>query len=145
MLQRLRIRDLIRHKGGASNVAALCGVAQPTVSRWAAQGSIPPKYALLLEAIWGIDADLLHNPWSLDKQAWVSEAEQAAVIRGDYDLYLEAPRGAGKPFVVEPVTFEPFTDEDGDEDDSAWIEPVREEKQGWSNDELEAILRGDEP
>lgn len=137
MIQRLRIRDLIKSKGGAVHVAELCGVAQPTVSRWGAQGSIPPKYALMLEQLWGIDADLLHNPWGIDVPSWVSKAEQLAILKGDYELRLDAPRKARayvEPLIDpnEPVEFEPF--EDGEEEEE-WAEPV-ERKQGWTEDEI---------
>lgn len=148
MLQRLRIRDLIRSKGGAVRVAELCDVSQPTVSRWSAQGSIPPKYALLLEQLWGIDADLMYNPWSLDRQAWVSKAEQIAIVAGDYDLRLEAPRRAGgqayieEPLVDldEPVEIEPFPD--GYEDEDEMPAPPVERSKVPTQEELDALLEG---
>lgn len=145
MLQRLRIRDLIKSKGGAVRVAELCNIAQPTVSRWAAQGSIPPKYALLLEQLWGIDADLMYNPWSLDRQAWVSKAEQIAIVAGDYDLRLEAPRGAGRTYTEELLVDEDEVIEWRAPDPSEWDDepPVKSEGRGRvpSDEELEAILK----
>lgn len=122
MIQRLRIRALIKHKGGASQVAALCGVAQPNVSTWSSSNSIPAKYALLLGALWDIDPDLLHNPWPSDKRMFVNDAQQAAIIAGDYDLRLDAPRAAWRGDVPlydpnEPIVFEPFKPGEGWDDD----------------------------
>ena len=142
MLQRLRIRDLIKSKGGASHVAHLCNVAQPSVSRWAAQGSIPPKYALMLEQVWGIDADLMYNPWSLDRQAWVSKAEQLAIIRGDYDLRLDAPRRVPVEYSADdPIEYSDVDDGDytGSYDEPA--EPVKR-KSGWTDDEIIEMFGG---
>ena len=143
MIQRLRIRALIKHKGGASKVAALCGVSQPSVSKWAAQGSIPPKYARMLESLWGIDADLMHNPWGVDSRAWVSEVEQGSIVRGDYDLRLDAPRrtwvDVPEADLLAPVEFEPFAEGEG------WAgEPVPAVNSGRipSDEELDAFLKG---
>lgn len=140
MIQRLKIRALIKYKGGASKVALMCGVSQPTVSKWASQGSIPVKYALLLEALWGIDADLLHNPWGVEARSWATDAEQEAIINGDYSLDLIAPRGSRKSYVdfLEPVEIEPFPEGYVEEDDG-YVEPQK--KSGWSDDELEEFLK----
>lgn len=146
MIQRLKIRALIKHKGGATKVAALCGVSQPSVSKWAAQGSIPVQYAILLEQLWGIDADLLHNPWGIENRVWVSDAEQAAIIRGDYDFRLEAPRGAGRTYTEELLIDEDEVIEWREPDPSEWDDepPVKSEGRGRvpSDEELEAILKG---
>jgi len=123
--KRLRISDLIKHKGGASKVARLCGVSHPAVSRWSTLGSIPVKQALLLEQLWGIDCDLLHNPWGR-RCMLASTFEQAAVIGGDYHMDWRAPAGVIAPGAAdevllydpdEPIEFEPFAEGEGWDDD----------------------------
>lgn len=148
MIQRLKIRALIKHKGGATKVAALCGVSQPSVSKWAAQGSIPVQYAILLEQLWGIDADLMHNPWGLENRVWVSDAEQAAIIGGDYEFRLEAPRRIGRTYAEEPlvdldepVEIEPFPDGYEDDDEDEVPAPPVDRGRVPSDDEIEAILK----
>lgn len=127
MFKRLSVPALIRHKGGASKVARLCGVSHPAVSRWSAQGSIPVKQALLLEQLWGIDCDLMHNPWGR-RAMLASTLEQAAVIGGDYHMDWRAPAlgilpSASGPVEValydpyEPIVFEPFKEGEGWDDD----------------------------
>lgn len=141
MIQRLKIRTLIKQKGGASRVAGLCGVAQPSVSRWAAQGSIPQKYALLLEQLWGIDADLMHNPWGSERSSWVSEQEQEAIVCGDYDLRLDAPRRVPVEYSIDdPVE---YSDHDDGDYTGVYDEPAPKVERGRvpSDDEIEAILR----
>ena len=130
MHKRAKIRDVVKLKGGAAKVAALCGVTSASVSQWSAAGSIPVKHARTLAREWGCDEDVLHNPWG-----W------RAPLLSDSEL-TEALAGYDDPFG--PVEIDPDGIPD-DDDDTAWIEPVREEKQGWTNEELEAILRGEEP
>ena len=119
MFKRLNVAALIRHKGGASNVARLCGVSHPAVSKWSAQGSIPVRQALLLERLWGIDCDLMHNPWGHAVQL-ANFDEQAAVIAGDYSMDWRAPAiGVDVPLYDpnEPIVFEPFKPGEGWDDD----------------------------
>jgi transcriptional regulator with XRE-family HTH domain len=130
MHKRIKVRDIVKLKGGTAHVARLCGVTPASVSQWSTAGSIPAKHARTLAHEWSLDADLLHNPWG-----W------RAPLMTEEELHTELALERHIIDPYEPVEFEPLP-EGYEEEEEICVEPPKK-KTGWSEEELDAFLRGE--
>lgn len=62
-MQRLNIREVITHLGGAHALAKKLGVTSAAVYEWGRDNSMPLRRAMEVAGMLGVDRDLLHDPW----------------------------------------------------------------------------------
>lgn len=130
MYKRANIRALVKMKGGAAQVALLCGVTSASVSQWSSAKSIPAKHARALAQLWGCNPDILHNPWGW-RAPYLSDAELQEALSGEVPLYD----------IDDPIEYADHDDGDytGSYDEPA--EPVKR-KSGWTDDEIIEMFGG---
>ena len=62
-MKRANLDYVVRSYGGVSAFARECGVTPGAVYGWLKANSLPPKRAVEMAGIYGVDRDLFYDPW----------------------------------------------------------------------------------
>ena len=82
-MQRLNIREVITHLGGAHALSKRLGVTSAAVYEWGRDNSLPLRRAMELAGVLGVDRDMLHDPWRGYGQDIMSGEDTQRVLRGN--------------------------------------------------------------
>lgn len=80
-MRRANIRVMVHELGGVQAFSARLGVSDNAVYSWIRSNSLPLDRADALQDEYGIDRDLLHDPWrAFDGREKLSEEETRALF-----------------------------------------------------------------
>ncbi len=62
-MKRVNLAYVVRRYGGVSAFAKECEVSVTAVYKWLKANSLPPKRAVEMAGIYGVDRDVFYDPW----------------------------------------------------------------------------------